>query len=423
MEDKRGFSFRFVTGIVVLTILVSGLSGGAVGFFAGIFSTRVAATSHSPWLKGLLSVTGQPYQLASGNQVVSVSEESATVAAVKKVSPAVVSIVVTKDYSKIYGSQNDQNGQFPFNDFFGFNFPFGFIQPQLPQGKQEVGGGTGFVIDAGKGLILTNRHVVDDDQAEYSVVLNNGDKRDARILARDPVNDLAVLQIDTQDLSQVELGNSDDLDIGETVIAIGNALGEYRNTVTRGVVSAIGRTIVAGSNSGSERLEGTIQTDAAINPGNSGGPLVNLAGQVVGINTAIDQQGQSVGFAIPVNAAKQVVESVITYGKIVRPYLGVRYVLINEKIAKDNNLDVTDGALVVRGDNRTDLAVVPGSPADKAGIVENDIILAVDGQQIDEAHSLAQLVQKYQPGQTVKLKLLHKGDSKEVDVTLSEYKE
>ena len=188
-------------------------------------------------------------------------------------------------------------------------------------------------------------------------------------------------------------------------------------------MSGIGRTIVAGGASGSERLEGVIQTDAAINPGNSGGPLVNLAGQVVGINTAIDRQGQLIGFAIPINTAKKVIESVEKHGRIVRPYLGVRYIMLNKQIAEDNNLDVDYGALIVRGEKRTELAVIPGSPADKAGLVENDIILEVNGVKVDENNSLAKLIQQYNVGDVITLKIWHKGEEKEVQVKLGEYKE
>ncbi|MBU1146078.1 trypsin-like peptidase domain-containing protein [Patescibacteria group bacterium] len=347
-------------------------------------------------------------------------EESATVDAVKKVAPAVVSIVISKDLSKINNYNN-----FP-QIFFGF--PFNFQAPSASDesgstGKTEIGGGTGFIISS-DGLILTNKHVASDAEAEYTVITNDDQKYDAKILATDPVLDIAVLKIDAKDLPTVELGDSDKIELGQTVIAIGNSLGEYKNTVTKGVVSGVGRRIVAGDNQGgSEVIEEAIQTDAAINPGNSGGPLVNLAGQVIAINTAMNQQGQLIGFAIPINAAKQDIESVKTSGKIVRPWLGVRYVLINEEIAKENKLEKDYGALVVRGQKQTDLAVVPGSPADKAGLVENDIVLEIDGQKIDEDHPLAREIAKSRPGDEITLKVLHKGEEKDIQVKLEEYKD
>jgi len=339
---------------------------------------------------------------------------------VEKVSPAVVSMIITKDLSKIYSREY----YFPFDDFFGFGFPFGFEIPrrQIPEGKQQIGGGTGFIISS-DGMILTNKHVVNDSEAEYTVLMNDGKKYDAKVLATDPVLDVAVVKIEAKDVPVVELGDSDLLKIGQTVIAIGNALGEFRNTVTKGVISGIGRTITAGGLSGAETIERAIQTDAAINPGNSGGPLIDLSGRVVGINTAVSREGQLIGFALPINEAKRVVESVKKYGKIVRPFLGVRYVLLNEEIAKANNLDVDYGALVSRGEERTDLAVLPGSPADKAGLVENDIILELNGIKINNDNSLASLIAKYAPGDKVKLKILHRGDEKTVEVTLAEYKE
>jgi len=397
-----------------MVIVFSTITGGVMGFLAGIYSPQIISQIKNPVIKSLLP--SENSKSANNAQTLQIVEDSATVAAVEKVTPAVVSIVVTKDLSGIY-----QN-QFPFNDFW-FGIPFNFNLPQVPEGKQEIGGGTGFIIDADKGLIVTNRHVVDDEQAEYSVVTNDGQSYDAKVLARDAFNDLAILQVTAKNLVSVELGDSDSLAIGQTVIAIGNALGEYSNTVTRGVVSGIGRTILAGGSSGSEKLEGIIQTDAAINPGNSGGPLINLAGQVIGINTAIDRQGQLVGFAIPINSVKKIIESVEQYGRIVRPYLGVRYILINEEIATKNNLAINYGALIVRGENSSELAIIPGSPADKANLRENDIILEIDGQKIDSDNSLAKIIQKYSPNDEMKLKIWRQGEEKEVVVKLEEYKE
>ncbi len=408
MSDNNLASFR-ISIIAVTSAVVGAVLGVAVGLIAAFnFTENLPFVSSSP---ADTSAT-QP-------RVVQVNEEQATIDAVKQVSPAVVSIVITKDLSKIY-----QPNEFD-SPFFEFGFPFGFrFSPSPPpSGKQEIGGGTGFIVDAKRGYIVTNKHVVRDTEAEYSVLTNDGERYDAKVLARDPFNDVAILQIKAKNLTAVRLGDSDKLEMGQTVIAIGNALGEYRNTVTKGVVSGIGRTIVAGSSAGSERLEGVIQTDAAINPGNSGGPLVNLSGEVIGINTAIDREGQLIGFAIPINTVKKVIESVEKFGRIVRPYMGVRYIMINKQIAEDNNLDVDYGALIVKGVKPTDLAVIPGSPADKAGLVENDIILEVNGVKVDENNSLAKLIQQYNVGDEITLKVLHKGREKEVKLKLEEFKD
>ena len=288
--------------------------------------------------------------------------------------------------------------------------------------KQEIGGGTGFIVSE-KGLILTNKHVVEDEEAEYTVLMNDGNKLSAKVLARDPVNDIAVLKIEGNNLPVVKLGNSDSMKIGQSVIAIGNALGEFRNTVSSGIVSGLQRSITASSGFGqSETLEGVIQTDAAINQGNSGGPLLNLRGEVIGINVAIIQGAQNIGFSLPINLAKKDLEQVEKSGKISYPYLGVRYIPVNPDLAKKNNLSVDYGALVARGETQEDLAVVPGSPADKAGIAENDIILEVNGIKINEKNSLSDLIQKYNAGDTVDLKVLHKGEEKYMKAVLEERK-
>ncbi|MGC9048970.1 MAG: S1C family serine protease [Patescibacteria group bacterium] len=421
--------------VILIAFFVGGLSGAVTGFYAGTFSSGNTLSLLKPIIphkelsqpssqnqSPIISPSEQPSKPSIKNEV---QEESAVVAAVKKVSPAVVSIVVSKYVSRYYGPES----LFP-EDFFEFSWPFSFRfqfpQPKEEQKKekQEVGGGTGFVISSADGLILTNKHVVADEEAEYTVITNEGQKFEAKVLARDPFNDIAVLKVEKINLAEVELGDSDKLEIGQTVVAIGNALGEYRNTVTRGVISGIGRTVTAGDNTGrSEVLENVIQTDAAINPGNSGGPLINLKGQVIGINVAMNLSGQLIGFAIPINQAKSVIASVKKYGKIVRPFLGVRYIIINEAIAKANNLSVNYGALILRGKNPEDLAITPGGPADKAGLVENDIILEINKQKIDEQHTLAKEIQKYKPGDEVELKVLSKGKEKTVKVTLEEYKQ
>lgn len=390
----------------VLFFLISFLAGAFGGGLAGIIvgSTFLRRFSQ-PDEKHVLSKT-----------VTSIEEESAAIDAVKKVFPSVVSIIITKDLSKIFGMTGPN--LFPFDDYFEFGHGLRFSLPGGPQGKQEVGGGTGFIISS-DGLILTNKHVVSDPDAEYTVVTADGAQYPAQVLATDSFNDIAIVKIDADGLDVVELGDSDAVKIGQTVIAIGNALAEYENSVTKGIISGVERDITAGDSFGaSEILQDVLQTDAAINPGNSGGPLINLEGQVIGVNTAISQEGQLVGFAIPINDAKKTIKSVIEHGKIIRPYLGVRYIQLNKRIAKLKNLPVDYGALIVRGATKDEPAIIPGSPADKAGLKENDIILEVNGQKIDNEHQLGRELAQYEPSDVVVLKVLHEGKEKIIEAKL-----
>ncbi len=394
-----------------LTIILTSL---IVGGLAGLLIAQFTVQSI---LKGEKGKT-----IISPLKVEKVKEESAIIEAVEKVSPAVVSIIVTKDLPKIEEYWINPFGDDFFKKFFGDEF-FEFKIPQYRQKgteKREIGGGTGFIISE-DGYIVTNRHVVADKEAEYTVLLNDESRHPAKVLARDPLNDIAILKIEGKGFPQVELGSSKDLKVGQTVIAIGNALGEFRNTVSVGVVSGLSRSIVAGgAGVGTEYLTGVIQTDASINPGNSGGPLVNLKGQVIGINTAIARGAENIGFAIPIDDVKPVIESVKKYGKIKRAWLGVRYILINKEIAEKNNLSVDYGALIVRGEKPSDLAVIPGSPADKAGLSENDIILEIDGEKISPKNPLANIIARHKPDDVIKLKVLHKGEEKEIEVKLGE---
>lgn len=317
-------------------------------------------------------------------------ESSAVIDSSKKVSPAVVSILSKSDIQ----------------DFFGRVY-------------QQEGGGTGFII-TNDGLILTNKHVVSDSNAEYTVFTSDGKSYSAKILATDPDNDLAVLKIDASGLPVVELGDSDKVEIGEWVIAVGNALAEFHNTVTVGVVSAKDRKITASGGGSSEQLTGLFQTDTAINPGNSGGPLVNLKGQVIGINTAVAGNAQNIGFAIPINAAKKAIDSVKKTGKITRPMIGIRYINITKELAKANNLTSDHGALVYHGKSTGEVAVVSGGPADKAGIKEGDIILTINGEEINENNPLNKIIQNFNPNDEVELTVLRDGEQKKVKLKLGE---
>lgn len=346
--------------------------------------------------------------------------ENAVVEAVKKASPAVVSITISKNVPIIEQCPYNPFPDLPpeFRPFFGDQSP-GFTVPCEKGGTklQEVGGGSGFII-ASDGLILTNKHVAGDKKASYTVLTNDGKKYDAKILAIDPTQDLAVIKIDARGLPTVELGDSDTLELGQTAIAIGNALGEFRNTVSVGVISGLSRTITAGgAEVGEETIEGVIQTDAAINPGNSGGPLLNLRGQVVGINTAVAAGAQNIGFAIPVNRAKRDIASVKTSGEIVAPFLGVRYFIITPETAKKQKLPVDYGALV-RGSEEGP-AVTPGSPADKAGVQAEDIILEVNGQKIDKDHTLGSVISQFSVGDTITLKINRGGKEITLQATLT----
>lgn len=404
--------------IIIITIIVSFFTSSVVGFLVG----SLASQGQMPdWLRNIIKFKSPLSGGEEKKQYTPVTnQEQAVIEAVKKASPAVVSIIVSKDLPVVEQYYTNPFG----NDFFNQFFPFGFQVPQYRQKgteKKEIGGGSGFIISS-DGMILTNKHVVDTEGAEYTVLTNDGQKYGAEVLARDPIKDLAIIKIKKAGLSIVKLGNSDNLQIGQSVIAIGNALGEFRNTVSVGVISGLSRSITASGGGQAEQLEEVIQTDAAINQGNSGGPLLNLSGEVIGIDTAMVSGAQSIGFAIPINQAKKDIEDVKSKGKIVYPFLGVRYVLINKTIQEKNNLSVDYGALVQKGENPEDVAVVPGSPADKAGIQENDIILEINGVKINQENTLIKLIQKYKVGDEATLKILRKGEEKTIKVILEERK-
>ncbi|MBP6856453.1 MAG: trypsin-like peptidase domain-containing protein [Candidatus Pacebacteria bacterium] len=352
---------------------------------------------------------------AKNDEIKSFTQESFVVETVKKTNPAVVAIVVTKDVPK-YETYYEQSNP------FGNLFPgFSFETPKLKQNgteKKEIGGGSGFFVSA-SGLLVTNRHVVSDKEAEYTVFTNDGKKHDAKVLARDSVLDIAVLQVSGSGFTYLEFANSDQIQVGQSVIAIGNALAEFRNTVSVGVVSGLARSITASDGAGkSELLDHVIQTDAAINPGNSGGPLLNLSGNVIGVNVAVAQGSENIGFALPANVVKNVVDSVRETGKIVRPYLGVRYAQITPTLKEKNNLSVDYGVIVSKGETKEDLAVIPGSPADKAGLLENDIILEADGKKLDSESNLSLIIRDKKVGDTLVLKVMSKGVTKDVRVVL-----
>lgn len=333
------------------------------------------------------------------------SDQEATVSAIKKVMPAVVSIVVSDLASTSILDMNTG-------------------QTSIENRKSQKGSGTGFLISA-DGLILTNKHVVEAgnvNTSEYKIIQNNGKNYFAKFIGNDPINDLAVLKITGKNLPTVELGDSSKLELGTTVIAIGNALGRYQNSVTKGIISGLGRNIQASDQSGhDEALDNVIQTDAQINPGNSGGPLIDLNGKVIGINVAIDQEGSSIGFALPVNDAKTVIQTVKKYGRIIRPRVGVRYTMLDSELSALNNLIRSTGAWI-HTDDQNNPSVLPNSPAEKAGLQENDIIFEVDGKKVVGQNTFLSIIQKYKPGNKVGLKIQRDRKIIIKTLTLDEFK-
>lgn len=336
---------------------------------------------------------------------------------VEKVDPAVVSVIVTKDLPILERYYVNPFGDDDLNPFFNFGVP---QYREKGTEEREVGGGTAFFISF-DGLLLTNKHVVSDTEAKYTVLLNDETKLEAEVLARDPGNDIAILKVTGDDFPALEIApEGSELKLGQTVIAVGNALGEFRNTISTGVISGLSRTITAGSAGGRsvEQLDQIIQTDAAINRGNSGGPLVNIAGQVIGMNTAIAASAQNIGFAIHFKDLRRAIKSYEEHGTIVRPFLGIRYMPVTEELKEKNSLPYDYGVLIVRGEDPTDLAIVPGSPADKAGLSENDIILEFDGEKLTLENPLSKMVLNKAPGDEVTMKVFSRGEEKEIKVTL-----
>lgn len=348
----------------------------------------VGAAMLGYWLDG----GQQPEVSDQGSNVVISQKEADLAELVEKTSPTVVSIVTSQ-----------VSGQ-------------GFFQ-------QEVeGAGTGIVISE-DGYILTNKHVISEARS-VQVVMSDGTRHsDVTVVGSDPLNDIAFLKIkNVSDLKVATLGDSGAMRVGQDVIAIGNSLGQYQNTVTSGIVSGLGRPVTAASselNSRVESLTDLLQTDAAINPGNSGGPLINSAGQVVGINTAIAADAQGIGFAIPINAAKGMIRGVIANGKVEKAYLGVQYVAITPDVRTEYKLSVDQGALVRSGSGS---AVESNSPADEAGIKDGDIITKVNEKYVGKQGGLGSLVAEFMPGEKVTLTIIRDGKEQQKTLTLGAYK-
>jgi len=341
------------------------------------------------------------------------TEKSPIIDIAKKVCPAVITIVISRDLPKIEG--------------FYF-FPYGgqqFVVPKVEGNKKEktkIGGGSGFIVSS-DGYIITSNHVVAERDADYSVIYEPTKTYPAKVISRDPISDVAILKIQVKDFPYLELGDSDKIELGETVIAVGNALGEFHDTVSTGVVSGLSRYITAfsGLSRQAEMLRGLIQTDAAINPGNSGGPLVNIEGKVIGINTAMVMGAQNIGFAIPINYAKKDLEEVKKYGRIKRPFLGVKYILLSKEISQKDKLPVDYGALIVR-ETLGESAIIPNGAAEKAGLKEFDIILECQGEKITEENPLSLILQKCKVDEEISLKVLRAGKEINLKVKLEEKK-
>lgn len=341
-------------------------------------------------------------------------KSSPIIAIAKKICPAVITVVVSKDLPKV-------------EDFY--SFPYGGKEYILPMAgkdgktaveKTQIGGGSGFIISS-DGYVITSNHVVADTTADYTVIIGPKNKHQAKVLSRNPINDIAVLKISGKNFPHIDLADSNKIQLGEDVVAVGNPLGEFTDTLSTGIVSGLSRYITAfgGMNHQMANLRGLIQTDAAINPGNSGGPLVNMDGEVIGINTAMIMGAQNIGFAIPINYAKKDLVEVKKFGKIVVPFLGIKYVMLSEEVAKSNKLPVTEGAMVVR-EMLGESPIIEGSAADKAGVKEFDIITECNGQKITLQNLLGHILQKCKIGQEVSMKVLREGKEMTLSVKLEE---
>jgi serine protease Do len=351
-------------------------------------------------------------------------EERKIIDTIKKVMPAVVSIAISRHLEAV--ERENVADIYPF-------FPAGHGKKQkgAPEEKAgggggmiEIGGGSGFIVDP-KGLILTNRHVVGGKDEAYIVITDSGEKLPATIVSCDPINDVAILKVEPPGgmLPALELGDASTLQLGETVLAIGNALGIFRNTVSAGIVSGLSRSISAKSDTKSppQELRGLIQTDAAINPGNSGGPLVDMSGKAVGINVAVVFGAQSIGFAIPAQAALRDLKEIKTHGRVRRPYLGIRYVILDENLKARKNLPVDYGALITKEGPEAE-GIIAGSPAEKAGLRERDIILECNGKTIDANYTVDDVLEAFAVGDALNLRLLRSGKEMTIAVKLEERK-
>lgn len=315
----------------------------------------------------------------------------------KRVCKAVITIVISKNLPKLEGF---------------YLMPYqgrGLMMPKFNAKKKEstkIGGGSGFIVSS-DGYLITSQHVVADKTAEYTVVLEPNKKYLAKVLARDPIHDIAILKIAAKNLPYIETDKTNKVELGQDVVAIGNALGEFSDTVSSGIVSGLSRLIQAQNHATNhtESLSGLIQTDAAINPGNSGGPLVNRQGKVIAINTAMIMGAQNIGFAIPIRYALKDLTEVKKYGKIKIPFLGIKYIILDKEMAARNNIAVDYGALIIR-ETLGEPAIASGSAAERAKLKEFDIVLEVNNKKITIKNPLSNILQKCKIGEKIDLKIL-----------------
>lgn len=375
---KQTYAQRIKRFLVVIGLILIGSTLAIIG--GGIYWWMHA--NRTP-------VTSRTTIVADGN-LKSTSSEDAMAAIAEKVSPSVVSIITNITTRTIFGM------------------------------AQAQAAGTGIIVSK-DGYILTNKHVI-SGASKVEIVLSNGiTYSDVRIIGSDPLNDVAFLKVDgVSDLAPAVLGDSSTVRVGQQVVAIGNSLGQYQTTVTSGIISGKGRPVSASGESGeTENLTDLLQTDAAINPGNSGGPLLNFSGQVIGINTAVAADAQGIGFAIPINATKGALKSVLAGNGVQRAYLGLRYVSLTPTVAKQYNIQQTKGALII-GDEATS-GVVAGGPADKAGLRDKDVIVKINGLAVGVQGSVSSLAGEYAPGDTIELMLLRGGKEQTIKITLGNY--
>jgi S1-C subfamily serine protease len=379
-----------IANIVLISVLASSLTGFLGGGIAFSYIDRVQNT------------TSQTSNL-------NISEEqSAIIDLVEKSNQSVVSISISK--------------QIPLRRSSPFDYFFGIPSQDTPSRNEEVnrtiGGGTGFVVSS-DGLIITNKHVVSDSTATYKVLFNDGSEVQAEVKALHPTQDLAIIKVDKENLKPVEFADSDQLKVGQTAVAIGNALNEFDNTVSRGVISGLRRSIVASDKRGNaEQLSQVIQTDAAINQGNSGGPLLDINAKVVGVNVATAEGAQSIGFAIPSNTVVRMIEDYKKFGKVKVPFIGVRYNMLVPGSEQAKQYGVENGALII-GDAQAP-AIVPNSPAAKAGLKTGDIITKINDKNLSIKQQLADIVSQYKIGDKIELSVIRDGEEEVLSLTLEE---
>ena len=392
-------NFKLKLPVILLFLLIVLI---IFGFYSGLLQFKAPKLNFPKIsLPKVSTPVVQERKIREGSLVI----EGVVADIVEEAGPSVVTVGISKT-QRVFD---------PFEDFYD---PFGIFEiprrePQQRKIEQDIG--TGFVVSK-DGLIVTNKHVVSDLDAKYRVVTSDGKTHEAEKIYRDPSNDLAIIKINNGDLVPVELGDSSKLRVGEFTMAIGTALGEFRNTVTTGVISGIGRGITAGDPFGGyqERLDNLIQTDAAINPGNSGGPLLNSAGQVIGLNVAVASGAENIGFAIPINIVKEALDNFEKTGSFNRAYLGVKYRMIGADLARLK--DLPEGAWISE--------VVKDSPADKAGLEQGDIIKKADGTALtEEGTDLAKAISSHKVGDKMTLVIDRNGEEKTLTATLGESKE